>query len=340
MPNIRAFRSGNWSDTTSSSPWWNGTAIFAPQDTDIVFLNGFTVNVDSSQNIGSGVVTNATSNTVVFSDGGTASTTAAGQLTAANGVTLTANLRANTTVLTISGTNSCTIIGSLTQVNNAGVVIHSSSGTLTLTGNIIATNNAAPLVVSGSGTAFITGNVSASATATNGAGISITGPANVSVTGTVVGSNGFTPAGILTSAAGGSLTITGDINAGATAAAVNILNPLLTLTVTGNQTSSAAGWLPVQAARMLVSPTPTAARVRFARNTTGSYSDFFTADNNLGQASPSDVRLGTSYASGALIGTLAVPPAGSVALGVPVGATTGTAVLTMQAVQNAVIPLV
>jgi hypothetical protein len=45
-----------------------------------------------------------------------------------------------------------------------------------------------------------------------------------------------------------------------------------------------------------------------------------------------DVRNGVSYASGALTGSCAVPAAGSVALGVPVDATTGTAVLTPAAV--------
>jgi hypothetical protein len=42
----------------------------------------------------------------------------------------------------------------------------------------------------------------------------------------------------------------------------------------------------------------------------------------------SDVRNGVSYASGALTGTCAVPAAASVAFGVPVDATTGTAALT------------
>jgi hypothetical protein len=41
-----------------------------------------------------------------------------------------------------------------------------------------------------------------------------------------------------------------------------------------------------------------------------------------------DVRTGVSYASGALIGTCAVPPAASVGFGVPVDATTGTAAIT------------
>jgi hypothetical protein len=55
--------------------------------------------------------------------------------------------------------------------------------------------------------------------------------------------------------------------------------------------------------------------------------------------SRSDVRLGTSYASGSLTGTLAVPSASAVSLGTPVDNTTGTAVLTVANVQAAVIPL-
>jgi hypothetical protein len=61
----------------------------------------------------------------------------------------------------------------------------------------------------------------------------------------------------------------------------------------------------------------------------------FTADNTgLGPAT-TDVRSGVSYGGG-LVGTCAVPAAGSVALGVPVGSTTGTALLTGAAVASAV----
>jgi hypothetical protein len=42
----------------------------------------------------------------------------------------------------------------------------------------------------------------------------------------------------------------------------------------------------------------------------------------------SDVRLGTTYNAGTNVGTMAVPASASVALGVPVDNTTGTAVLT------------
>jgi len=61
----------------------------------------------------------------------------------------------------------------------------------------------------------------------------------------------------------------------------------------------------------------------------------FTADNSLGQASISDVRFGTVYASGALTGVAYIPSAASVAFGVPVDNTTGTATLTAANVRAA-----
>jgi hypothetical protein len=89
----------------------------------------------------------------------------------------------------------------------------------------------------------------------------------------------------------------------------------------------------VAAIKMILNTTPTNAKTRYALNGTGTYVDMFTADNSLGQAVPSDVRSGTVYASGNLTGTCAVPAAGSVALGVPVGSGTGTAVLTAAAIR-------
>jgi hypothetical protein len=60
------------------------------------------------------------------------------------------------------------------------------------------------------------------------------------------------------------------------------------------------------------------------------------ADNgSFGNPIAANVRSGVSYGGGNLTGTCAVPAAGSVALGVPVDATTGTAVLTPEAVWGA-----
>jgi hypothetical protein len=98
--------------------------------------------------------------------------------------------------------------------------------------------------------------------------------------------------------------------------------------VSGSFIGSANGTAAIYASKFLVDPTPATAKIRQAKNGTSTYSDFFTADNALTQAAPADVRSGTVYADGNLTGTCAVPAAGSVAFGVPVDATTGTAALT------------
>jgi len=59
------------------------------------------------------------------------------------------------------------------------------------------------------------------------------------------------------------------------------------------------------------------------------------ATQNAAMPAATDVRFGVTYASGALTGSAYIPAAGSTALGVPVDATTGTAVLTAADVQSA-----
>jgi hypothetical protein len=80
--------------------------------------------------------------------------------------------------------------------------------------------------------------------------------------------------------------------------------------------------------KYFLNTSPTAAKTRYSLNGSSTYLDMFTADNSLGQASISDVRFGTVYASGALTGVAYIPAAASVAFGVPVDNTNGTAALT------------
>jgi hypothetical protein len=89
------------------------------------------------------------------------------------------------------------------------------------------------------------------------------------------------------------------------------------------------------ASRFFLNSTPLNSRTRYALNGTSTYFDMYGANNNAaGGVATSDVRAGVTYAG--LTGTCAVPPAGSVALGVPVDNTTGTALLTGAAVASAV----
>jgi len=105
--------------------------------------------------------------------------------------------------------------------------------------------------------------------------------------------------------------------------------------VSGSLIGSANGTAAVYSTKFLIDPTPTTAKIRQAKNGSTTYSDFFTADNSLGQAAITDVRFGTVYASGALTGVAYIPSASSVAFGVPVDNTTGTATLTAANVRAA-----
>ena len=82
---------------------------------------------------------------------------------------------------------------------------------------------------------------------------------------------------------------------------------------------------------------PTLGQHRFAlAGTTASYFTMYGADNgSFGNPIAANVRSGIVYGGGNLTGTCAVPAASSVAFGVPVDATTGTAVLTPEAVWGA-----
>jgi hypothetical protein len=67
--------------------------------------------------------------------------------------------------------------------------------------------------------------------------------------------------------------------------------------------------------------TPTASYIQHALDgiNANSFVRYYTADNSLGQANPTDVRSGVSYASGNLTGRLTVPARGSIALSVNYG---------------------
>jgi hypothetical protein len=144
----------------------------------------------------------------------------------------------------------------------------------------------------------------------------------------VVGNISANAAPALINSSTGIITITGDITATNSASGLTSANTAASVKVSGSLIGSANGFPAVYASKYLVDPTPTTAKFRQAKNGSTTYSDFFTADNSLGQAAITDVRFGTVYASGALTGVAYIPSASSVGFGVPVDNTTGTAALT------------
>ena len=135
------------------------------------------------------------------------------------------------------------------------------------------------------------------------------------------------------------MTVTnGTFTASAFANAVNIANTVADVRLSGDFLDHWSGWRAVNGAKWRLGTTPSAARTRYAlAGTTDSYVEMFTADNaTFGQPAIADVRSGTVYGGGILVGTCAVPAAGSVALGTPVDNTVGTAFLSGEAVRDAV----
>jgi len=352
MADVRAFRSGNWSDVTATSPWWNGTAIFAPAAADVVYTSNFTITADTTATVNT--LLNASATSRVWKDGGTAAVAAGGTVQLGNGIILTANgggfQSANGTLLTLSGTNSSELVGSLGAHNSgAGVgVVHSGSGVLTYTGSASPGWGTGTYCINltGSGSCVLNGTFSGA----GGGSINTEAVRNSSAAGSIT-INGSVTGGVgvgVVNASTGNFTVNGSITAGASQAGANNASTG-TFIVTGGGNITAVNGVPgftsanVNAANRLscsfisspngtaavyalkyiasanLSTAPANAKSRYALNGTSTYVDMFTADNSLTQANPTDVRSGVSYASGALTGTLTVPAEGSVSLNVTVG---------------------
>jgi hypothetical protein len=294
--------------------------------------------------------------TVLYSGSTSASVTAS--------VAITAGVVNGQHAVRHAGTGTLDIVGNCNgggQSGNSGHAVYlSGTGTINITGNLVGGVGTAGLdslggtaVVNKSSGAGIINIVSGNVTGGPGQSYGIAniagGAVNV-LNGNVTAGTGVY--GILQSGAG-SVSVTGNISASSTA--IGLLASAGTVTANGTFTAlngfnaisysgqlvrasgsfihSVNGTVPILAARINLLTTPTLAKTRYALNGTSTYVDMFTADNSLEQAVPSDVRSGKVYASGNLTGTCAVPAAGSVALGVPIDDTTGTAVLTPAAIR-------
>jgi hypothetical protein len=262
-----------------------------------------------------------------------------------DGITLTANVTNKSATATINCLEfsaatpaAASVVGNIiggTVATARGIDIL-SSGSLTVTGSVSggSGNGAVGIRNNSTGVLNVSGNVSGG-TFTACFGIRNDSTGSVNVTGDVTGgSAGTNCAGILNNLTGTCVvigTVTADVYA-----AIESSNAAADNRISGTIINSTNGTSAIYARRYILGSIPAAAKTRYALDGTGNFVDMFTADNGLTQAIPADVRSGTVYADGNLTGTLAVPAAASVAFGVPVDATTGTAVLTPEAVANAV----
>jgi hypothetical protein len=271
----------------------------------------------------------------------------------------------NTVPVNNTSTGTLSITGNVTagSAANGRGVLNSSTGTINITGNVIGGGGAtaAGAHAVGAGTINITGNVTAGSSGegalNQGAGtINITGDATggsasaaVGVSNTNVGTISIVGKAVATSAVnahGASNGSTGLITAtravgnaygiGA-AGGTGLAYGINTANIGGDSRVEeleygANGAAPTFGAVKVVSGTNNKCLVTLTTSAVKTLAD---PSDGTGQANEADVRSGTSYALGNKTGTCAVPAAGSVALGVAVDATTGTAVLTPAAVWDA-----
>jgi hypothetical protein len=142
------------------------------------------------------------------------------------------------------------------------------------------------------------------------------------VTGTVTGGSGSASYGIYTTS--GEATVLGDLHASAYASAISTYQNTKAQHLNGNEFDHAEGWTAISVGRRVLG-THIGSVHRIALDGQGG---FVTRSVDPDHADPSDVRHGTAYASGTLVGTCHVPPSTSVAAGTPVDDTVGAAVLT------------
>lgn len=298
------------------------------------------------------------------------SATVGGSFVLNNSITLTANVIAGSTsvCLTYSGNSpsSASIVGSVTGgsgTSATGAVSHTGTGTLNITGNVTGGtgNQAVAVRVTAGGVVNITGNVTGGSAGTANGAEMATAAGTINITGIVTGgSNGSAAGASITTA--GACTITGTAIGGTAGVGVSV-TAAATVTVTrakgngfgnGSVGLSAAvgvsntsqgsatrvyeieygdlGQSPTAGPIILVNDT---SNVALFYRTSGGKKTLIDSSASAGHPAVTNVRSGISYANGNLTGTCAVPAAGSVALGVAVDNTTGTAILTQANVETA-----
>lgn len=356
MANYRAVANGNWSALATWQDDSSGSYVAStvlPGAADVVYANNFTVTLDINITVSQIRTTTATN------------VNAGGGFTFGAATTVTADVIAGTTTCLTHGlTTTKTVIGNVTGgLNNSAWGISSSStGTLIVIGNVTGgTTGNAHGIANGSGVLNVTGNCigAAGRAITNGAGtLTITGnitggtsgygtgissnPGNVNLTGNTTGGNlagndqyGMESYGttvIIGTAIGGASTNSGLRVRGGTATVTSCQAGNTGLGITADAGTSAV----IQNMNLIntvgAMAYPISGNVRFSNtgpNTTTVLRSNGTTqtlvDGTTGFPATSNVRNGVSYASGTLTGTLVVPPANTVSVGVPVDNTVGTA---------------
>lgn len=361
MADIRAAQSGDFSATAT----WTGGVV--PGSGDIAYANTFTVTISDTRTVQA--ISNAAGTGITV--GGTFSLLNGCNLTCtnANGVVQGNTTTSCVTTPSLTLGNTATVAANFTNTtttSSAHAVTFSTAGTLNWTGNTTggsggSGNTQFGVSITGTGVFNGTGNYTGGSTSgghalnvTSNATITITGNVgtlgggaaagltmtngNVTVNGNVTGGNSGTGGGINNNGST-TLTVNGACQSGTTTPAIMTGSSAQITRLSGPFLLGASGNInPVQAASWRWAPTqiPTFFEVSTSGGTTRR--NLYTGDNmpSGGYPTAANVRSGIVYGPNSEnTGTLAVPAAGSVALGVAVDNSVGTAVLTQANVRAA-----
>ena len=291
--------------TGTGSPSWTSSNIIGGSATNAV-----------------GVLNNATAGILTFSGCTIVGLTG----TNANGIN-------NNSTGTVTAT-SCTIMGGSSYefgINN------NSTGTVTATScTIMGGSGGFGVYNTSTGTLSFTGCTITGGTGSNCFAVVNAASGTLNATGcTVIGSGTAGYAGIVNSSVGTISITTATFTATSTTPAFMGSSVLATVTLQGSQYDHANGTVAVYCIKYKIGTTPSLMQYRKALDGASTYLTLYTSDfSYFGNPAIADVRRGVSFGSG-LTGTAYIPAAASVAYGVNVDATTGTAVLDATAVQTA-----
>jgi hypothetical protein len=234
------------------------------------------------------------------------------------------------------GAATITVNGNCTGGTSSGHGLqNASTGTINISGYCQGGSSSAHgLNNAAGGTVNVTGNCIGGTTTTS-LGLNNAGVGIVSILGSAIGGNGG--AGVV-NASTGAISIRKVVGNNYGLGSIGI-------TAAVGAVNSGLGIINIEEIEygtLGMSPTSgTAFRLKKLSTNTAKFNYCDTAgsktlvDGTQGQMpSITDVRFGTTYASGSLTGTAYIPSPSSVAYGVPVDATTGTAVLTQTAIWN------
>ena len=357
MANRYAVKAGNWSDVTV---WDGGTTL--PGAGDVVRPNTYTVTIDQDVSVGS-LINNSSS--PALSNGQFVVSTIAStrNITLTSGVTGSASNLPPLLVSAASGTLNLTGAVAGGGTLNSRAMDITGAATVNITGAVTGgVANAPGINITGAATVNITGAVTGGSAGT-AYGINAGAAATITVSGAVTGGSASTAYGVHLNTGSTSAVVTAGSAIANVAPAILVNSVASTIIVNGAVTASTAAQAiyagttasmvirvtgPITHASNNTAPIFALSwMVKAGKNIAYSLRDdsasplggaeVVTTNYVTNSPAPENVREGTTYGpGGTLTGTLAVPAASSVAAGVPVDATTGTATLSLEAVASLV----